>query len=99
MTVVVEMSNVTKTFGEGTSIVRALDGVDIRIQKGEFVAIVGASGSGKSTMMNLIGCLDKPTTGLVKVAGEDLSKLNDKKLTSLRNYAIGFVFQSFFFLL
>jgi putative ABC transport system ATP-binding protein len=98
MTVVVEMSNVTKNFGEGTSIVRALDGVDIRIQKGEFVAIVGASGSGKSTMMNLIGCLDKPTTGLVKVAGEDLSKLNDKKLTSLRNYAIGFVFQSFFLL-
>ena len=98
MTVVVEMSNVTKTFGEGTSIVRALDGVDIRIQKGEFVAIVGASGSGKSTMMNLIGCLDKPTTVLVKVAGEDLSKLNDKKLTSLRNYAIGFVFQSFFLL-
>ena len=98
MTVVVEMSNVTKTFGEGTSIVRALDGVDIRIQKGEFVAIVGASGSGKSTMMNLIGCLDKPTTGLVKVAGEDLSKLNYKKLTSLRNYAIGFVFQSFFLL-
>ncbi|MBM3682194.1 MAG: ABC transporter ATP-binding protein [Actinobacteria bacterium] len=98
MSVVVEMSNVTKTFGEGTSIVRALDGVDIRIQKGEFVAIVGASGSGKSTMMNLIGCLDKPTTGLVKVAGEDLSKLNDKKLTSLRNYAIGFVFQSFFLL-
>ena len=98
MTVVVEMSNVTKTFGEGTSIVRALDGVDIRIQKGEFVGIVGASGSGKSTMMNLIGCLDKPTTGLVKVAGEDLSKLNDKKLTSLRNYAIGFVFQSFFLL-
>ena len=98
MTVVVEMSNVTKTFGEGTSIVRALDGVDIRIQKGEFVAIVGASGSGKSTMINLIGCLDKPTTGLVKVAGEDLSKLNDKKLTSLRNYAIGFVFQSFFLL-
>ena len=98
MTVVVEMSNVTKTFGEGTSIVRALDCVYIRIQKGEFVAIVGASGSGKSTMMNLIGCLDKPTTGLVKVAGEDLSKLNDKKLTSLRNYAIGFVFQSFFLL-
>ena len=80
MTVVVEMSNVTKTFGEGTSIVRALDGVDIRIQKGEFVAIVGASGSGKSTMMNLIGCLDKPTTGLVKVAGEDLSKLMIRNL-------------------
>lgn len=98
MSTVVEMLNVTKTFGEGSSIVKALDGVDIRIEKGEFVAIVGASGSGKSTMMNLIGCLDRPTSGLVKVAGEDLSELNDKKLTSLRNYAIGFVFQSFFLL-
>jgi len=82
MSVVVEMSKVTKTFGEGSSIVRALDGVDLKIKKGEFVAIVGASGSGKSTMMNLIGCLDKPTSGKVKVAGEDLSELNDKKLTS-----------------
>jgi putative ABC transport system ATP-binding protein len=98
MSVVVEMSKVTKTFGEGSSIVRALDGVDLKIKKGEFVAIVGASGSGKSTMMNLIGCLDKPTSGKVKVAGEDLSELNDKKLTSLRNFAIGFVFQSFFLL-
>ena len=98
MAAVVEMSNVTKTYGEGSSIVKALDGVDIRIKKGEFVAIVGASGSGKSTMMNLIGCLDRPTTGVVKVVGEDLSELNDKKLTSLRNYAIGFVFQSFFLL-
>lgn len=98
MSTVVEMLNVTKTFGEGSSIVKALDGVDIRIEKGEFVAIVGASGSGKSTMMNLIGCLDRPTAGLVKVAGEDLSELNDKKLTSLRNLAIGFVFQSFFLL-
>ncbi len=98
MAAVVEMSDVTKTYGEGSSIVKALDGVDIRIKKGEFVAIVGASGSGKSTMMNLIGCLDRPTKGVVKVAGEDLSELNDKKLTSLRNYAIGFVFQSFFLL-
>ena len=98
MAAVVEMSNVTKTYGEGSSIVKALDGVDIRIKKGEFVAIVGASGSGKSTMMNLIGCLDRPTKGVVKVVGEDLSELNDKKLTSLRNYAIGFVFQSFFLL-
>jgi len=98
MTTVVEMKNVAKYFGEGSSKVKALDGVDLTIQEGEFVAIVGPSGSGKSTMMNLIGCLDRPTSGKVKIAGEDLSKLNDKKLTSLRNLAIGFVFQSFFLL-
>ena len=98
MTTVVEMKNVAKYFGEGSSKVKALDGVDLTINEGEFVAIVGPSGSGKSTMMNLIGCLDRPTSGRVKIAGEDLSKLNDKKLTSLRNLAIGFVFQSFFLL-
>ncbi|MFM1826368.1 MAG: hypothetical protein RLZZ37_1003 [Actinomycetota bacterium] len=98
MTTVVEMKNVAKIFGEGSSKVKALDGVDLTINEGEFVAIVGPSGSGKSTMMNLIGCLDRPTSGKVKIAGEDLSKLNDKKLTSLRNFAIGFVFQSFFLL-
>ena len=79
MTTVVEMKNVAKYFGEGSSKVKALDGVDLTIQEGEFVAIVGPSGSGKSTMMNLIGCLDRPTSGKVKIAGEDLSKLNDKK--------------------
>lgn len=98
MTTVVEMKDVAKIFGEGSSKVKALDGVDLTISQGEFVAIVGPSGSGKSTMMNLIGCLDRPTSGKVKIAGEDLSKLNDKKLTSLRNLAIGFVFQSFFLL-
>jgi putative ABC transport system ATP-binding protein len=98
MATVVEMTNVTKVFGEGSSIVKALDGVDIRIEEGEFVAIVGPSGSGKSTMMNLIGCLDRPSSGSVKIAGNDLSELNDKKLTELRNFAIGFVFQSFFLL-
>ena len=98
MSSVVEMTNVAKTFGEGSSIVRALDGVDVTIDEGEFVAIVGPSGSGKSTMMNLIGCLDRPTSGKVKIAGKDLTKLNDRKLTELRNFAIGFVFQSFFLL-
>ena len=78
MTTVVEMKNVAKYFGEGSSKVKALDGVDLTINEGEFVAIVGPSGSGKSTMMNLIGCLDRPTSGKVKIAGEDLSKLNDK---------------------
>ncbi|MFM9095306.1 MAG: ABC transporter ATP-binding protein [Actinomycetes bacterium] len=98
MTTVVEMKNVAKYFGEGSSKVKALDGVDLTINEGEFVAIVGPSVSCKSTMMNLIGFLDRPTSGKVKIAGEDLSKLNDKKLTSLRNLAIGFVFQSFFLL-
>ena len=93
---VVELENVRREYLVGDQVTVALDGVDLVIERGEFVAIVGPSGSGKSTMMNLIGCLDRPTAGLVKVAGEDLSELNDKKLTSLRNLAIGFVFQSFF---
>jgi len=95
---VVEIKNVSKIYGEGLSEVRALDDVDLTIEENEFVAIVGPSGSGKSTMMNLIGCLDKPTRGIVKIAGQDVNELNDVKLTQLRNYAIGFVFQQFFLL-
>ena len=98
MDAVVEIKNVSKIYGEGLSEVRALDDVDLTIEENEFVAIVGPSGSGKSTMMNLIGCLDKPTLGIVKIAGQDVNELNDVKLTQLRNYAIGFVFQQFFLL-
>ncbi len=98
MAAVVEIKNVSKIYGEGLSEVRALDDVDLTIEENEFVAIVGPSGSGKSTMMNLIGCLDKPTRGIVKIAGQDVNELNDVKLTQLRNYAIGFVFQQFFLL-
>ncbi len=98
MNAVVEIQNVSKFFGEGQSVVKALDNVTISIQENEFVAIIGPSGSGKSTMMNLIGCLDKPTNGIVKIAGQDVNELNDFKLTQLRNYAIGFVFQQFFLL-
>jgi putative ABC transport system ATP-binding protein len=98
MSAVVEIQNVSKFFGEGQSIVKALDDVSISIEENEFVAIIGPSGSGKSTMMNLIGCLDKPTNGIVKIAGQDVNELNDFKLTQLRNYAIGFVFQQFFLL-
>lgn len=98
MAAVVEIQNVSKIYGEGQSEVRALDEVDLKIDENEFVAIVGPSGSGKSTMMNLIGCLDKPTKGIVKIAGQDVNELNDVKLTQLRNYAIGFVFQQFFLL-
>lgn len=95
MTTVVEMKNVAKYFGEGSSKVKALDGVDLTINEGEFVAIVGPSGSGKSTMMNLIGCLDRPSSGQVKIAGAATSSLSDNELTSLRSKAIGFVFQQF----
>ncbi|MGA0078481.1 MAG: ABC transporter ATP-binding protein [Candidatus Nanopelagicales bacterium] len=98
MAAVVEIKNVSKIYGEGLNEVRALDDVDLTIEENEFVAIVGPSGSGKSTMMNLIGCLDKPTRGIVKIAGQDVNELNDVKLTQLRNYAIGFVFQQFFLL-
>jgi putative ABC transport system ATP-binding protein len=98
MNAVVEIQNVSKFFGEGQSVVKALDNVSVSIQENEFVAIIGPSGSGKSTMMNLIGCLDKPTNGIVKIAGQDVNELNDFKLTQLRNYAIGFVFQQFFLL-
>ncbi|MFY9325753.1 MAG: ABC transporter ATP-binding protein [Candidatus Nanopelagicales bacterium] len=98
MNAVVEIQNVSKIYGAGDSEVKALDNVNLTIEENEFVAIVGPSGSGKSTMMNLIGCLDKPSIGVVKIAGQDVDKLNDVNLTQLRNYAIGFVFQQFFLL-
>jgi len=98
MSLIVEMSNVVKTFGKGSSLIRALDGIDLKIKEGDFIAIIGPSGSGKSTLMNMIGCLDKPTSGVVKIMGKDLNKLNDRETTKLRNRAIGFVFQSFFLL-
>lgn len=98
MNAVVEIQNVSKIYGAGDSEVKALVNVNLTIEENEFVAIVGPSGSGKSTMMNLIGCLDKPSIGVVKIAGQDVDKLNDVNLTQLRNYAIGFVFQQFFLL-
>jgi putative ABC transport system ATP-binding protein len=92
------MTKLTKTFGKGSSTIKALDGVDLKIKTGDFIAIIGPSGSGKSTLMNMIGCLDKPTSGSIRIMGKDLSVLNDKQTTKLRNRTIGFVFQSFFLL-
>ncbi len=84
-----------KYYKMGTSIVRALDGVDIRIEQGENVSITGASGSGKSTMMHILGCLDRPTAGLYTFNGRRLTDLSDRQLARLRNKHIGFVFQTF----
>lgn len=91
----IELSNVRKVYNLGKVQVNALKGVSLKINKGEYVAIVGPSGSGKSTLMNIIGLLDKPTSGSYKLNGTEISTLNDDQLAYLRNRQIGFVFQSF----
>ena len=93
----IQLENVVKIYHKpGTSIrVTALQGVSLRISSGEYVAIVGASGSGKTTMMNIIGCLDRPTTGTYSLAGQDVSRLSDDVLSDVRGKRIGFIFQSF----
>ena len=92
----IELKDVYKIYGEGLeSEVRALDGISLVIQKGEFVAIVGQSGSGKSTMMNVLGCLDIPTRGDYFLDGTDVRELTDKELSRIRNREIGFIFQQY----
>jgi putative ABC transport system ATP-binding protein len=91
----IELRDIKKTYKMGAGEVHALDGISLSIQKGEFAAIVGRSGSGKSTLMNIIGCLDTPTSGSYRLAGEDVSKFSEKRLARVRNREIGFIFQSF----
>ena len=90
-----EVESATKSFGKGESRVRAVDSVSLRVEPGTFTAIMGKSGSGKSTLLHLAAGLTRPDTGAVRVAGEDLAKLDDKKLTLFRRRQIGLVFQSF----
>jgi putative ABC transport system ATP-binding protein len=90
-----ELEDVTKIYSTGTDEVRALNGVSLRVDEGEMLAIMGHSGSGKSTMMNILGCLDAPTSGRYRLDGVDVSGLNDNQLAAIRNRKIGFVFQSF----
>ncbi|MFO7946997.1 MAG: ABC transporter ATP-binding protein [Armatimonadota bacterium] len=92
------MQSITKRYGEGDTAVDALREVDITIEEGEFVAVVGPSGCGKSTLMNIMGCLDEPTSGDYLLEGEDVFQLDDEELSRVRNAKIGFVFQSFILL-
>ncbi|MDE7395425.1 MAG: ABC transporter ATP-binding protein [Clostridiales bacterium] len=92
----IELKNVSKVFGSGESEVRALDDVSLTIEDGTFIAIVGKSGSGKSTMMNLIGALDKPTQGEIIADGQNLTSMKDDELAEYRNKHIGYIFQSFY---
>ena len=91
----IEMQGVARTYGEGDAIVRALDGVDLVIGEGEFVAIMGPSGSGKSTAMNIIGCLDTPSSGHYRFKGIDVGALARRQRALLRRHYIGFIFQGF----
>ena len=92
---VIQAENLVKHYDVGGATVRALDGVNFQIARGEMVAITGPSGSGKSTLMHIIGCLDRPDSGVYQLAGEDVSRLSQNRLAEIRNRRIGFVFQTF----
>lgn len=92
---IIELENITRNFRLGTHIVKVLKGIDLTIEENEYVALMGPSGSGKSTLMNLLGCLDTPTSGTYHLDGQDVSKMTDNDLADVRNQKIGFVFQTF----
>jgi putative ABC transport system ATP-binding protein len=92
---VVDLQDVRKTYSIGRIAVHALRGITFRVERGEYVAIIGASGSGKTTLMNIIGCLDSPTSGIYRLNGHDVRGVDEDSLADVRNHEIGFVFQSF----
>lgn len=92
---VVTITGIKKLYKMGSEIVAALNGVDLKIDSGEFVALMGPSGSGKSTLMNILGCLDRPTEGSYKLLEKEVSRLSDDELAGIRNKTIGFVYQTF----
>src|SRR5512135_1300655 len=93
--IILELSDIQKHYKNGETVVRALDGISLKIGRGEFVAIMGQSGSGKSTMMNIIGCLDRPTAGSYRVLGKEAGHLEPDELATLRRETFGFVFQKY----
>jgi putative ABC transport system ATP-binding protein len=95
MTPLIEFQNLYKLYRMGDTIVRAVDGISFTIDRGEFVAIVGQSGSGKTTCMNIIGCLDVPTAGTYLLGGQNVGAMNDNALAEIRNRMIGFIFQQY----
>ena len=95
MAPLIEFRNVYKIYRMGDTEVHAIDGISMSIERGEFVAIVGQSGSGKSTCMNIIGCLDVPTSGQYLLAGQDVGGLDDDDLAAIRNKMLGFIFQQY----
>ena len=92
---IIEASKVNKDYSLGKTVVHALREVDLTVNTGDFMAIVGASGSGKTTLLNIIGCVDQATSGSVSIGGEEITQMKDKKLTDIRLYKIGFIFQTF----
>lgn len=92
---IINIKGITRDFPLGSEIVKVLKGIDLTINKGEYVALMGPSGSGKSTLMNLLGCLDTPTSGTYILNGKDVSQMSDDELAGIRNKEIGFVFQTF----
>ena len=95
MGLVIKIRNLTRDFPLGSEIVKVLKGIDLDIERGEYVALMGPSGSGKSTLMNLLGCLDTPTSGSYELNGKNVSNMTDDDLAEIRNKEIGFVFQTF----
>lgn len=92
---IIEIKGITRNFSLGSEVVKVLKGINLTINKGEYVALMGPSGSGKSTLMNLLGCLDTPTSGSYILNGKDVSSMKDDELAEIRNKEIGFVFQTF----
>ncbi len=95
LTPVAELITVSKVYGSGDLTVRALDQLDLTVHRGDYLAVMGASGSGKSTAMNILGCLDRPTSGSYRLSGQSVEQLDDDALADVRNRSLGFVFQQF----